>query len=154
MPAGPVAAGAAAAPRPSRHCPPAGMMQALPSAELARRPALLADLEPAPWLLPARTPALRYAGQHGFDQLLALRAGPAGRYRSAVTVLPFSRTWAAMAQNSGEGGGAGASTWPVLLQAALGVVLQKRQGDQRPAPARTGRPVESKEPLSRRAGAR
>lgn len=73
---------------------------ALPGAELARRADLLSEFDAAPWLLPARTPALRYAGQHNFDQLLALRAAPAGRHRRAVTLLLFSRSWAVMVQNS------------------------------------------------------
>ena len=60
------------------------------------------EFEAAPWLLPARTPALPYAGVHGFDELLSLRSRPAGIYNQSVTLLLFNAGWATMAQNSSE----------------------------------------------------
>ena len=63
---------------------------------------LLAEFEAAPWLLPAGTPALPYAGVHGVDELLALRSRPAGSYNQSITLLLFNTGWATMAQNSSE----------------------------------------------------
>lgn len=50
-----------------------GRLQADPGV-LASDPALAAEFEAAPWLLPPRTPTLRYAGVTEFDALLELRA--------------------------------------------------------------------------------
>lgn len=74
-------------------------MQAKP--EIASSdPALAAEFEAAPWLLPARTRALPYAGVHDFDQLVALRSRPAGRWDKSVAFLLFSKPYAVMVQNS------------------------------------------------------
>jgi hypothetical protein len=63
---------------------------------------LLAEFEAAPWLLPPRTTALRYAGVHDLDRLLQLRAIPIGSQPKTVTLLTFSRRMAVMMQNSSE----------------------------------------------------
>ena len=63
---------------------------------------LLEEFEAAPWLLPPRTTALPYAGVHGFDELVALRATAEPGADRAVTILLFNKVWAVMAQNSGE----------------------------------------------------
>lgn len=70
-------------------------------------PQAAAEFEAAPWLLPARTPSLPYAGQHDLDALLAQRAqrvaGALGEeQRTAVVLLLFSKAFAVMAQNSSE----------------------------------------------------
>lgn len=67
---------------------------------------VLEEFEAAPWLLPPRTPAFPYAGATDFDELLALRAQPAGNHSSAVAILLFNKNWAAMSQNSSERPGA------------------------------------------------
>lgn len=85
-------------------------LQADPSL-LHRAPALVAEFEVAPWLLPPRTNLLPYAAVHGFEQLLALRALPEGGQNSTVTVLLFSRKWAPMLQNSSECGAAMYHAW-------------------------------------------
>lgn len=70
---------------------------------LAERDAgLLAEFEAAPWLLPPRTKALKYAGVHKLEELLQLRATPQGNHTKTVAVLLFSKNVSAMAQNAGE----------------------------------------------------
>lgn len=64
----------------------------------SREPALLAEFEAAPWLLPPRTSALPYAGVHELGRLLRLRAQLVGRQR-VVTLLQFNRRFAELAQN-------------------------------------------------------
>ncbi|KAL4860227.1 hypothetical protein ACK3TF_000413 [Chlorella vulgaris] len=59
-----------------------------------------AEFEAAPWLLPPRTTILPYARMHDLDELLALRAKPAGTHEKAVVVLLFNAATAAMAENS------------------------------------------------------
>ncbi|KAI3428080.1 hypothetical protein D9Q98_006464 [Chlorella vulgaris] len=60
----------------------------------------LEEFEAAPWLLPPRTPLLPYADTHDFDGLLKLRSRPAGGQTQTITVLLFSKAYAALAQNS------------------------------------------------------
>lgn len=71
-------------------------------ATVADRAAVLEEFAAAPWLLPPRTPALPYAGVHRLDELMALRAAPAGRHTRAVTIVLFGKAYAMMAQNSSE----------------------------------------------------
>jgi hypothetical protein len=63
---------------------------------------LAAEFEAAPWLLPTRTPLLPYAGVHGFDKLLRLRASAIGGYDGAVALMHFTKADAVVAQNSSE----------------------------------------------------
>ena len=63
---------------------------------------LLAEFEAAPWLLPPRTKALKYAGVHNLEELLQLRATPQGNYTKTIAVLLFSQNISAMAQNTSE----------------------------------------------------
>ncbi|KAI3439060.1 hypothetical protein D9Q98_001470 [Chlorella vulgaris] len=70
-------------------------------AALSQNPAYFAaEFEAAPWLLPPRTTILPYARMHDLDELLALRAKPAGTHEKAVVVLLFNAATAAMAENS------------------------------------------------------
>ena len=70
---------------------------------LAERDAsLLAEFEAAPWLLPPRTKALKYAGVHKLEELLQLRAMPHGNHTKTIAVLLFSKNIAPMAQNTSE----------------------------------------------------
>jgi hypothetical protein len=62
----------------------------------------LAEFEAAPWLLPARTPALPFAGVHDFDALLKLRSMPVGGFDKSIVIILFDRQWAVMTQNSSE----------------------------------------------------
>jgi hypothetical protein len=62
----------------------------------------LAEFEAAPWLLPARTPALPYAGVHDFDALLKLRSQPVAGYNKSIALILFDKRWAVMTQNSSE----------------------------------------------------
>ena len=79
----------------------AGGLQADPTLP-GREPALLDEFEAAPWLLPPRTKALKYAGVTSLEQLLPLRAAPQGKYEKAVTLLTFTRSYAAITQNTSE----------------------------------------------------
>jgi hypothetical protein len=53
---------------------------------------VLAEFVAAPWLLPPRTKALRYAGVHTLEELLQLRATPQGNHTKTIAVLLFSKT--------------------------------------------------------------
>ena len=64
---------------------------------------LAREFEAAPWLLPARSQGLPYAGVHGFDELLALRSAPVAGHDKAIALLLFSKAYAVMAQNSSKG---------------------------------------------------
>ena len=84
---------------------------ALPQADakLAEKDESLALVEfvAAPWLLPQRCRSLNYTEVHDMDMLLTLRAapwpgGPAGNFTKAITVLLFSKSIAAMFQNTRE----------------------------------------------------
>ena len=63
---------------------------------------MLAEFVAAPWLLPPRTKALRYAGVHTLEELLQLRATPQGNHTKTIAVLLFSKNIAPMAQNTSE----------------------------------------------------
>lgn len=65
-----------------------------------RNASLLQEFESAPWLLPAHTPALPYAGVHDLEELLALRATPMGRYNKTITLLTFNEKVARPTQNT------------------------------------------------------
>ena len=67
-----------------------------------RNASLLQEFESAPWLLPAHTPALPYAGVHDLEELLALRATPMGRYNKTITLLTFNEKVARPTQNTSE----------------------------------------------------
>ncbi len=77
------------------------VLQADPS--LAERdPAVAAEFEAAPWLLPPRTKALNYAGVHGLDELAQLRATPHGKYGKTLTFMTFNKRFQVITQNSSE----------------------------------------------------
>ena len=76
-------------------------MQADPG--LAERDAdLLAEFEAAPWLLPPRTKALRYAGVHQLEELLQLRGSAVGGYPKSITLMTFNKRFSAITQNASE----------------------------------------------------
>lgn len=84
---------------------------------LASDPALAAEFEAAPWLLPPRTPTLRYAGVTEFDALLELRAAEVpglntSRAVSFLTSTLHDPLTTAFTQNCGESGGAGPASTP------------------------------------------
>jgi hypothetical protein len=67
----------------------------------------LEEFVAAPWLLPQRCRALNYTEVHDLDMLLTLRSAPwpeslAGSFPKAITVLLFSKSIAAMFQNTRE----------------------------------------------------
>ena len=66
---------------------------------------MLVEFEAAPWLLPPRTKALRYAGVHQLEELLQLRATPQDNHTKTIAVLLFSKNIAPMAQNTSEQAG-------------------------------------------------
>ena len=82
--------------------PLASLPQANPEGALRQHPGLLAEFEAAPWLLPARTPALPYAKVHDFDALLKLRSQPVAGYNKSIALILFDKRWAVMTQNSSE----------------------------------------------------
>ena len=69
------------------------------AALVQREPALLTEFEAAPWLLPAGTKSLPYAGIHDLDRLLAMRAAPAGGHDKTVALLAFGKNFAELFQN-------------------------------------------------------
>jgi hypothetical protein len=80
----------------------------------------LEEFVAAPWLLPQRCRALNYTEVHDLDMLLTLRSAPwpeglAGSFPKAITVLLFSKSIAAMFQNTREAlvvaGLAGRGSW-------------------------------------------
>ena len=76
-------------------------MQADPGL-VERDAGLLAEFEAAPWLLPPRTKALKYAGVHKLDELLQLRSVAIGNYPKTITLVTFNKRFAVMAQNTRE----------------------------------------------------
>ena len=58
--------------------------------------------EATPWLLPARTKVLPYAGVKAGGDLLALRAKPFGGYSKTISIFFFNRAYVEMTQNYGE----------------------------------------------------
>jgi hypothetical protein len=107
----------------------------------------LEEFEAAPWLLPPRTPLLPYAGTHDFDGLLKLRSRPAGGQTQTITVLLFSKAYAALAQNSSEFGASqldfasNCACWPPVTDRSHLLLLRKWEAKQQQAPACVPPPV-------------
>ncbi len=70
-----------------------------------RKPDVLREFEAAPWLLPPRTKALKYAGVHKLDELLSLRSIPQGNYNKTITLMTFTVPFAMLTQNTSESWG-------------------------------------------------
>jgi hypothetical protein len=82
-----------------------------------KQPELLAEFAAAPWLLPPRSAAFKYAGVTDLQQLAELQAVPQGRWNKTITLLTFTRAFAVLAQNSGGrllGCVASAACWAVM----------------------------------------